>query len=181
VNSLPEQQGQDLGRPIEALIVTGDAVRSLSGEQVVTLGSVLLQLGLEVTPVYDLEKLRGEADSGEQEPKPVPTTQEDFVLFGDEHGYSRTRAYRAFRCLRYTSTHSYRDRFPDDPYPQINFLGSDPDWGPDENLIVDLRTVKDRLDAAGLARPAWGSYSKPTIEFIAHIVNEKLGAEREEI
>lgn len=173
MNSLPEQQGQELGRPIEALIITGNAVRSLSDEQLTTLGSALLQFGLEATPVYDLEGLRSGVESGEQEPKPVPATKEDFAIFGDEHGYSRTRAYRAFRCLR--SVGSQRD----DLYPRITFLRGDPNIDLPENLIVDLQTAKERIESAGIVRPAWRNFPKPTIEFIAHIVSEKLGSEKE--
>lgn len=120
--------------------------------------------------------------SPEQELEPVPATRAEFRAFATEHGYSDMRARKAWNVAVAAGE---RPEGSSSTLPLVEFLD-----GFDESVIhvssderiIDLRSVYDRFVASRMAPIAWGGdldYSRPnlSIDFLAHIVNEKVQPE----
>jgi hypothetical protein len=159
----------------QALLIRGEAVAALIPrlEELRQYAAGLAGgLSLEVSILADFESV----DRSEDEPVPVPVTREDFRAFAAANGYSDNRACRAWLVARWSRRGSSVRGIELQP---IHYLSKDgkrleeDEWGHLENeRILDLCSVRDRLSATGNADDAWQSATKPTISFLADLVQK---------
>lgn len=166
----PEPADGELQAP-QGLLLTGEGLSAMTPERLQVLREMAGGLGLSVTVVGDLEALGIE----EQEPEPVPVNLEDCIAFAKEHGYSRARVSKAWMAVDRTIGKR------EDPYPPVRPIG--PSNVMEYRLVVDLRSVRDRLLASNMSPAAWSGINGRQIailHFLAHFTNERLGVPDEE-
>lgn len=150
----------------------------MQGERLQMLHDMVGGLGLHLTVVTDLQSTGIRA---EVEPEPIPVAKADFWAFAAEHGYSKQRATLAWSLATRGNLDKYGAHLP-----LVRFLdgvSDDPDvLVSREDRIVDLRSVHERFVASEGRPLAWGGDHTPdrpnrSIDFLAHLVNEKLRPE----
>ncbi|MEV5532224.1 hypothetical protein [Streptomyces prunicolor] len=151
----------------EALLITGDALRDMTPDRLETISQMLGGLGLQVTTISDLESVR----SPEEEPKPVPVSQADFLKFAEDTGHTSRLATMAWLTVERT----YRGQRTDEGLPMLAFSR-----GEDNIPHVDLRTVKARIDS-GTNREEWSNHGmhRANMEFLRNMT-ERLIPQQDE-
>lgn len=159
------QDRQDDSRGPGALVFTGEAIRNLSPEQVAAIGDAASRVfGIEMQAVPSLEQYRSaRPEQGEGLP-PVPATLRDFREYAKQHGYASKRAVGAWNLIIQVGWTAWRTR-DDENFPGVRFIGPSPaeDGVREEQVIVDLRSVKERLATSHRSYIAWARDVRPTV------------------
>ncbi len=165
--------------PVQAFILTGEFVRSLSPEQVAMFASTAMGGAVELHPLYGAtlgEALEQAPLVAEQarERTPVQATSTLFQEFGESRQYPSRRAGRAWDAV--TTTFNTPQR-TGDPYPPLQKATFETEQGPRPG--IDLWSVYDRLKISELSGAAWGLRVREgepdnIAHFLAHLVHTKL-------
>jgi hypothetical protein len=160
----------------EGLLFTGEAIRSLTPEQIATIGEFANRMfGVELREVQSVGEYLNSGHSSENEAgeveQIVPVTLNDFRRFATENGYSNRRAVSAWNLVMYADGQdSLRGN---GEFPPIRFIGPDHHEALDDS-IVDLQSIKDRLAFSSSKATWWATQgvSDKTIDFLTEITSQ---------
>lgn len=176
VSEFPDVGAADCTGP-EGLLFTGDAVNSLTAEQLAAIGDFAAQVfGVEMRPIRRAQQELGNqallaaGEQAESEPEPIFLTKRDFQVWAADHGYGSRQPIMAFHSLWFTEG-GYRAE--PDPWPPLRFTDKFGEAGP----AVDLRSVYDRLAATELKNDALVKSTPATVSLLAHLVNDLVRPE----
>ncbi|HEX8080088.1 MAG TPA: hypothetical protein VF557_07760 [Jatrophihabitans sp.] len=163
---LPEAQ-QTYG-----LVLSGEFFRSLTEEQLRSIGHLASELGIEVAPIHQEEQLASiKRGLHEAERPPVALTKGGFRQFAAEHGFGDKLACHAWNAVGYTAR-SHDEANPTDPYTPVKLIAktgtrADEAW-------VELATIRDRLIDSTLSPSAWIRGTTEQVRFLVRLTNELL-------
>jgi hypothetical protein len=161
-------QGGEESEPVQALLLTGEGVRTMSVEGREMLRRMFDGLGIQIAELADRSEVPYDlVEVGEGEEEPVLTDKKGFRAFATSHGYTDARACRSWVSVVETRNTARAGKELDgivDRYPIPQFTGNS----------LDLRSVAARLAASDMRPEAWKNGTKGNVGFLTHIVKERV-------